>query len=196
MTKIEKLLIHPNNIFTSQDLAVIWNITNKTKLWGVIRHYLRTQKLTRIHKGVYAKSATASVKPHTSFELGQKLITPSYISFYSALASHGIIFQFHESVHSAALVSKIIKVNRKNFVYHKIKDSVFYNSTGIEDKITYKIASPERAVCDSLYLFPNLAFDNLDSVNPEKLLQTSATYHNQRLIQSIKKLIKTINLNQ
>ena len=55
------------------------------------------------------------------------------------------------------------------------------------------MAGPERAICDSLYLFPNLAFDNLNSVNTQKLSQIATIYHNKRLIQSVKKLIKTIH---
>ena len=192
MTKIEKLLIHPNNIYTSQDLSVIWNITNKKDLWNVIRYYLRTQKLTRIHKGIYTKLPTTSLKPYISFELGQKLITPSYVSFYTALAKHGLISQYYESIHLAALISKSLQVDNQTFVYHKIKDSVFYDSTGIEDQTIYQMAGPERAICDSLYLFPNLAFDNLNSVNTQKLSQIATIYHNKRLVQSIKKLIKTI----
>lgn len=193
MTKIEKLLIHPHNIFTVQDLSIIWNISNKPRLWNAIRHYLRVGKLLRVHKGVYAKTSSTSLEPYTSFELGQKLLTPSYISFYTALANHGIIFQFHQGIHLAALVSKTIKVNKDTFIYHKIKDAIFYDSTGIKDNQTHKIAEPERAICDSLYLFPNLSFDNLDFLDPEKLLQVSAIYHNHRLAQSIKKLIKIIN---
>lgn len=192
MTKIEKLLIHPNSVHTTQDLSVIWNITNKKDLWNVIRYYLRTKKLTRIHKGIYAKLPTTSLKPYTSFELGQKLITPSYISFYTALAKHGIISQYYESIHLAALISKSLQVDNQTFVYHKIKDSVFYDPTGIEDQTIYQMAGPERAICDSLYLFPNLAFDNLDSIDTQKLSQIATIYHNKRLIQSVKKLIKTI----
>ncbi len=190
MTKIEKLLIHSNNVYTTQDLAVIWEISDKTKLWNIIRHYLRVNKLTRIHKGIYALTPTTSVKPYTSFELGQKLITPSYISFYTALAKHGIISQYYENIHLAALISKSLQIDNQTFVYHKIKNSVFYDPTGIKDQTTYQIADPERAICDSLYLFPNLAFDNLDSIDTQKLSQIATIYHNKRLIQSVKKLIK------
>jgi hypothetical protein len=51
------------------------------------------------------------------------------------------------------------------------------------------IATPERAICDRLYLSPNYYFDNLENIDKEKLLEISQIY-NKRVILEIKKLLK------
>ncbi|MDP3381306.1 MAG: hypothetical protein Q8S84_07580 [bacterium] len=53
------------------------------------------------------------------------------------------------------------------------------------------IASKERAVCDRIYLSKNYYFDNLESINLEKLEEISQIY-NKRVILEIKKLIKNV----
>lgn len=183
MTKIEKLLLSPQNIFTVQDLALLWEIADQKKLWSIIRYYLRIKRLLRIHKGLY------SIRPYTSFEVAQKLITPSYVSFYSALSACGIIFQHYEMVYSMALISKEITIKSETYKYHQLKQQVFFDPLGIEDKNTYKIAGPERAMCDSLYLVPGLAFDNLRGVNVDLLSTIAQIYDNARLEKEVAKII-------
>lgn len=183
MTKVEKLLTSSQNIFTTQDLATIWGISEKKSLYDSIKYYLRKGSLKRIHKGIY------SIKKFTSFEVSQKIITPSYISFYTALAFHGISFQLDTSIHSMALKSKKLSVNNEQYVYHKLKDAVFFDSLGVKDMTTHYIAGPERAVCDSLYLVPELAFDNLKMIDFNLLRKTSKIYGSSRLELEVEKIV-------
>lgn len=181
--KIEQLLSSSQNIFTTQDLAVIWDISDKQALYASIQYYLQSQRLQRIHKGVYA------LRDFNSFELAAKLISPSYISLYSALSHHGLIFQFYQTLHSMSVLSKEIQVDEDKFVYHQLKDQVFYDSLGIVNKENYQLASPERAVCDTLYLFSEFSFDDLSKLDFSLLEKVSKIYHNQRLEKEVQTLI-------
>lgn len=190
MTKIEKLLLSGQNIFTVQDLATLWQISDKVQLWNTIRYYLRSNKLNRIHKGLYA------VRNYDSYEVAYKLVIPSYISFYTALGFHGITFQSYETTHSMSLISKKIKIKSRDFNFHRIKEEIFFDPTGIDEVksdngfVKYKIADKERAICDSLYLLPNLAFDNLSGVNFDKLLSTAKIYKNKKLEKTVELFYK------
>ena len=184
LKKIEQLLASPFTIFTTQDLSTQWQISDETTLYSNINYYIRTKKLIRLHKGMYALSN----KPWTNYELAQKLHTPSYLSFYTGLTAAGITFQHYETIHAMALSSKTITAASHTFTYHKIKKEIFYDQIGIEDHTTFKISSPERAICDSLYLAPSLSFDNLKGVDPNKLLTISKIYNNNRLEKQISQI--------
>ena len=54
MDKIEKLLISNKNVFTTQDLSVIWGISEKAKIWEIAKYYFRKNKLNRIYRGIYS----------------------------------------------------------------------------------------------------------------------------------------------
>ena len=187
MSKIEKLLVSSQHVFTTQDLAILWGMANQKQLWSTIRHYLRTNKLKRLYKGIYAPGN------FTAFELAQKLVTPSYLSFYTAIAVHGIVSQLYETIHAMALVSKTISAQSQQFSYHRLRESVFYDPLGIIDEHNYRIAGPERAVCDSLYLVPPLAFDRLHTLNIDLLESVASRYHNKELEHRIKKLVMYID---
>jgi len=88
------------------------------------------------------------------------------------------------------LVSKTIKIKEKDFVYHKLKDEVFFNSFGVEARQGYSMAGPERAICDSLYLAPSLGFDSLKMIDFRELKAMSKIYSNNRLEKDVEKLIK------
>jgi len=52
----------------------------------------------------------------------------------------------------------------------------------------YAIASAERALCDRVYLTPGYYFDNLRSINRDKVEEIASIYNNKRLLLEIKKL--------
>ena len=183
MTKIEKLLSTRKSVFTVDDLSVLWQQPNRRKLWAVIRYYLRVGKLIKIHSGIYALGS------FTPFEVAQKLITPSYISFHTALGIHGINFQLYQTIHNVALISKTITTKGQQYTYHQMKDNIFFNEIGLIKEDVYSIASPERAICDSIYLSPHITFDNLDDIDLDKLQTIASIYQRQTLLKRIKQIL-------
>ena len=185
LKKIELLIASKQSVFTTQDLGLIWQISNKRKLFEIIKYYLRSKRLQPIYKGLYILPEVRIPSPN---EIAQKLISFSYISLSTALTFHGINFQYDSAVYSVSLASRRYKINSQIYIYHKIKDTVLFNQAGLENKTTYMIASPERAVCDTLYFFPDWSFDNLNKINKDNLLELSTIYLNKKLEQRIKKL--------
>jgi hypothetical protein len=190
MDKIDILLASTQNIFSVQDLAVLWSLPRGRKLFESIKYYVRTGRLVALKRGLYA--LPGSVRKHSPLELAQKIFPLSYISLSTALTQHGISFQFQQSIQSVSTISKTFLIQNQKFEYHKIKEDVFFDSTGLEKQEHYTIASPERAVCDMLYLFPTATFDNLRSVNGDRLYEMSRIYGNNNLEKRIQRLIKTM----
>lgn len=190
MTKIEILLASNQTVFTTQNLAVLWNIPEVKKLWEVIKYYTRAGKIKLIKRGVYA--LIDPNKPYTPFELAQKIIPISYISLSSALSVAGIRFQYDTQIYAMAAKSKTYRVDSITIRYHQIKESILLHPLGLVQKEQYVIASPERAIGDTLYLYPNSGFDNLHGVNIDRLGEVAHIYGNKRVEAAIKTLIITI----
>ena len=71
-----------------------------------------------------------------------------------------------------------------------MNQEILHVQDGIINLENYTIATPERAICDSLNLNKTIAFDNLRNVNSEKLESISKIYNNKRLEADVKKIIK------
>ena len=54
MYKINKLLQAPTKLFHTQDLALLWGISNRNTLYTQIKRYVQKSILHPIHKGFYA----------------------------------------------------------------------------------------------------------------------------------------------
>lgn len=188
MTKAELLLSSSQTVFTVDDLAVLWQMTDRSRLWESIKYYLRTNRLHSIQRGVYALS-----EDYSPFEAAVKLFPPAYISYTSALAYHGAFFQYSSEVHVMAQASKRLKVmSGQVFIYHQLKNYILLNQMGIEKLDGYWMATLERAICDTSYLVPSFVFEQLDNVNPQILEQLSKLYGNKSLQNRIKRIISII----
>lgn len=190
MTKIEILLASNQTVFTTQNLAVLWDIPEVKKLWEVIKYYTRAAKIRLIKRGIYV--LIDPNKPYTPFELAQKIIPISYISLSSALSVAGIRFQYDTQIYAMAAKSKTYHVDRVTIRYHQIKESILLHPLGLVQKENYVIASPERAIGDTLYLYPKTGFDNLHEINTDRLREVAPIYGNKRVEADIKTLIRTI----
>lgn len=189
MTRYDQLVKSGFNVFNVDDLVAIWSMSDRRDALESIKGYVKRGKIISVFKGIYALE-----KDYSKFELGQKLFTPAYVSYYSALAFHGIIFQQYEDIHLFAVNSKLLIIDDQKYIYHKVKNEVLNNDTDILNENHYAIASAERAICDSLYLNRTIAFDNLRGVDTQKLERISKIYNNKRLITDIQNLIKHINI--
>lgn len=185
MTKMEKLALSGKKVFTTEDLAIIWQIPQRQRLIELIKYYLKEKKLTSIYKGVYAYGTD-----YTPFDIVQKLVPLSYISLYTTSQIYGLTFQYYQAVYAISLKSKKYKLGEQNYVYRQVKEPIFYNQLGLVNSGRYIIAGRERTITDCLYVYPNFAFDNLLGIDKEKLLALSKIYDNKRLEKRVRELIK------
>ena len=99
-TKSELLLSVPQTVFTVDDLAILWQISDRSRLWESIKYYVRTNRLYNMQRGVYALS-----EDYSPFEAAVKLVPPAYIPFITSLAHHGAFFPYSSEVNAISLKS-------------------------------------------------------------------------------------------
>lgn len=186
-TNIEKLIYSGKRVFTTDDLAVIWEISDRKKLIGRIKYYLRQKRLIHIHKGIYAYG------DFSTLDVAQKLVPMSYLSLYTTSQMYGLSFQFHSTIFCISLSSKKYNIDGQGYEYHKIKDSIFFNELGLINENGLTLANKERTICDLLYFFPSFAFDNLRDIDIQKLQKISNIYGNKQLEYRVEDLINSFN---
>jgi len=185
INSVAQLYQSPKTILTNKDLALLWQETNRDHLKAKISYYVKQNALIRLVRGVFAKDKNYNPK-----ELATSIYSPSYLSFETALQQAGIIFQSYDTIFVAGPWSKTMIIDKTSLMFRQLKEGILYNSSGIESKEGYSIASPERAFLDTLYLFPDYYFDNLRFINWEKCFELAKIYDNQQLIKRLKKYQK------
>jgi len=160
--------------------------------------------LIKIRNGFYCFS-TSQIEENFLFFTANKIYSPSYISFESALSFYGIIPEGVFMITSAS--SK--KTNHfetllGKFNYKKIKTSLFFGYKVISlDKSSFKIAELEKAILDSLYLndslnsiesFRSLRWnkEELKKIDFEKLSNYQFLFNSKALNNRVDYLIKYI----
>ncbi len=157
----------PKNVFTTKDLAVLWNIQNKNTLWTTIKRYVADAKLYRIKKGLYSKLPFTKLN---DYEVACSLCGPlSYITLETVLSQAGAMYQNITSTVLAGQKSQTIKFGDKVIRCKQLKPKYLVNRTGIEDKETFSQATPERAMADLLYYKPKYYLDNPLAVDQKKV---------------------------
>jgi predicted transcriptional regulator of viral defense system len=187
MSKIEALYQSRKTVFTTNDLRILWVEQNPDALKSSVKYFVDTGKLQRLKKGFYALPSGYEI-----FELAQKLIAPSYISLETALQKHGIIFQYSSSITSLAPYNRIFTIQKQRFQYHAMKKEFLLNPVGILEEKNYLFASPERAICDFVYLYGLSHFDNVKNVDTEMLKEIVQIYGKKSVEKNIAKLIETL----
>ena len=178
-----KLIASKKTVFSVEDLSKIFNINNHNYLKVLLLRMLKRKEIMRIRRGIY--SYTNEYNP---FELANKLKRPSYVSFERILYDNGVIFQdCSNKITSISNNSYVEKIDNISFQYYKIKNEIFCDPTGILIEKEARVASIERAVCDTIYLSKNYYFDNLNKLNKEKLLTISQIF-NKRTKQEVAKI--------
>lgn len=177
---IAKLYQTSKTILTSKDLALLWGETNANNLKGRIAYYVKQGVLTRLTRGVFAKTDAYDPK-----ELATSLYTPSYVSFETVLREAGMIFQHYDTIFVAGQSTKTVTVGKNTISFRKLKDAVLFNAAGIKKENAYSIATPERAFLDMIYLSPEYFFDNLSSLDWEKCFALAPLYGNKQLVKRL-----------
>jgi predicted transcriptional regulator of viral defense system len=188
---ISALLRSSKTVFTLKDLALYWNNSNQSSLIAGVSYYIKTGQLKRIRRGVYVKDEN-----YSKLEAGTRIYVPAYISFETVLGIEGVTFQYYGQIFIASYLSREIKVDNQKYVYRKMKEDVLLNSTGVINTGNYSIATKERAFLDVLYLNTDYHFDNLSSMNWEKVYEILPIYGgNKRMAKKVKIFQEAENKN-
>jgi len=125
-------------------------------------------KLIRLKKGMYVPSPEVAGGLLSMELIANHIYGPSYVSMESALRYHGLIPEKVQTVRSiVAGRSKTFENPLATFQYTHADNS--YYPIGIaqlkaDNKYTFLIASPEKALCDMVMATPHLYFQSAKAV--------------------------------
>jgi hypothetical protein len=112
------------------------------------------------------------------------------VSFETVLAQEGLIFQFHAQISVASYLTREIEADGQAYSFRKIKTPVLANLMGVENRNETSFATRERAFLDTLYLHGDYYFDNLDSLDWNKVFDMLPIYQNQSMARRVRRLYK------
>lgn len=171
MKYLDKLLQSGKTVFTTQELGLIFRIVNKNTIKNIIARMKKNNILQTLHYWIYW------LPNYDRMELISKIKYPSYISLETVLQKEWVIFQDYGNTFFLVSNNTIThQIADMSIQFHKIKDTILLSPIGIRNNGKYMIATPERAICDRLYLSPNYYFDNTEWVNTELLTQLQSIY--------------------
>jgi len=172
-TKINLLLKSPKSLFHTQDLALLWDISNRNTLHTTIKRYVQKGALIRIHRGFYSKKSLDQIDP---VKLGIAFLhSYSYLSMETILSKTGVISQAIPYITLVSGYSRKFKIKNHFYISRQMKDIFLFNEAGIIEKNGIKQATLERAVADMLYFNPRYHFDASNLVDWEKVKELQKT---------------------
>ncbi len=182
---LSTLLRSDKSVFTIKDIALLWQEADTSTSRVRLNYYVKKGSLYHLRRGLYAKS-----KEYNQLELATRIFTPSYISFETVLTKEGLIFQYQKTITMASYLTREINIKNQLYSFKKIKDSVLINNAGVVNEGQTSVATKERAFLDTLYLNSNYHFDNLRSIDWDKIHDLQPIYNNQRMTKVVNKLFK------
>lgn len=163
--KYASLLINTGKtVFRRHDIALIVDIPSMSGLSNFLMRAKKQNILQLVHNGLRA------LYRYNPKELASKIRKKSYISLETVLYEAGVTFQFSpQTIHCISDDSRQYRIHEYSYIYHKIKTDILLNPLGIISTATTRIATPERALCDLLYLYPQTSIENIEILDQRKL---------------------------
>lgn len=185
------ILRSAKTVLTLKDIALLWQDSNTDAARVRLNYYARNGDLKRIRRGLYAKG-----KEYNKLELATRIFTPAYVSFETVLAKEGLIFQYQTQITAASYLTRSVSIEGQTYSYRKIKDTVLTNAVGIELLNETSVATKERAFLDALYTNTGYHFDNIRSLNWNKVYDLLPIYNNKRMTKALDRLFKQSQTNK
>ena len=182
---LNTILRSKKTVFSLTDIAILWQGAQTDAARVRLNYYVRKGDLYRILRGFYAKS-----RDDNKLELATRIFTPSYVSFETVLAKEGLIFQYQQAITVATYLTREISIDDQVYSFKRIKEVILLDGKGINQSEESAMATKERAFLDTLYLNTDYHFDNLRSLEPEKVVELLPMYDNKRMNAKVKQLLK------
>lgn len=175
-----RLYSRPETVFTINEISQIFRSISYKSVRDRLRYYSKTEKLQRIHHGIYAKPS------YNPMELANKLYTPSYISLETVLQRAGVTFQYYERIFAVSYLTRTIEVGSHTIQYRRIPKRVLVNTQGITQEGNVNMASPERAFLDAVFLYKNYHFDNVSTLEWDTIMELKDIYPSRVFAKRVK----------
>jgi hypothetical protein len=171
--------------------------TTPGRIRAQLSRWVREGKIIRLRRGYYSLAEPYSVSRPSPFVVANAMESGSYVSCQSALAWYGLIPEAVPTVTSITPGRPGMVTNDiGTFLYRHMKPSLlwgFRNEIGI-DGWTVRIASPEKALLDLIYLEPGpdlptfveqLRLQNTGILQPPVLAELAARWHKPRMTRAL-----------
>lgn len=166
-SKVDILLKQERRLFHTNDLALLWGITNSNTLYTTIKRYKKRGILIPVQKGLYSTFPLDQLNP---VEVGVAFLHEfAYLSTESVLARTGIIVQSIPAITLVSGTSRKFTIGSQEYRSRQMREDFLRHHTGLSKQNGYYQANTERAVADLLYYNPNYYFDNPDAVDWKKV---------------------------
>ena len=183
MKNLTILLKTKKTVFSFQEIKKILKIPTDAGTKSFLQRAKANQSLYNPYKGYWA------LPNYEPWELACKIKSNSYISTETVLFKEWVFFQFYgNTISCIANESRKYKIDNKELIYYKIKSDISNNPIGIREYANYRIATPERALCDYIYLNPHGVIDATENINQIRLNQIIDIYPKKTVLY-IKKLL-------
>ena len=188
---LDILLRSKNSVFSTKDVALLWRETQTGATQVRLNYYVKTGKLIRVRRGIYAKD-----KNYDKYEFATKIFRPSYVSFETVLGASGMTFQYYGNIFVASYLKREIKCDGQTYSFVKMKDSILSNPKGINQAGEYAIASKERAYLDTIYRSKKYYFDNPSPLDWYKVFEILPIYNNKKMAKTVQKYYENYKATQ
>lgn len=168
--KLKTLMDSRKTVFRTKDLQSIWHEKAENTI-VYSKRMLDRNLILKLAKGYYALN-----KEYNIYELANLIISPSYVSFNSALLYWGACFQVSDVIQSIALLKYKKMMDGRTYIYQGMKKDLFFDIEGIDSKNNISIASPERAVLDCFYFGLSANVDDWEKINKTYLKKLAEKY--------------------
>jgi hypothetical protein len=188
MTKgdyLSTILKSNKTVFSLIDISLLWGVSSADTVKSRLNYYVKKNDLYHIKRGFYSKD-----KQYNKLELATKIFTPSYITFETVLAREGLIFQYQNKITVASYLTREIEIDGSLYSFKKIKNTVLTDSIGVNQINETSVASKERAFLDIIYSNIEYHFDNLRSIDWERVFTILPIYKNKRMTKVVNKIFK------
>ena len=179
-----------NPIFTSSDISRLID-KSPTYTKAFMTRVRKNNLLQLIEKGKYCKPDTPEP------EVASHLISPSYISFLSALSFYGFTDQIPVEIGLVSLRQKAsLNFNNYRIKFTKFSKKLFF---GYSKQGKMIIADPEKAIIDSLYLINTVPLNeivkilNENDLNIKKMIDYSLKMDSYILLKRLGYILEILN---
>lgn len=179
-------------------------VNNPNLLHRQLSEWVRQGKVIRLRRGLYALAPHFQTKPLHPFVVANRLVEPSYVSLYAALAYYGLIPEAVFAVTSVAPARpRTYRTPLGTFFFRHLAPKRFFGYQWLEvapGQFAW-VARPEKALLDVLYLTPRsdtegflrelrLHLDALDRAYLEEAARRMASPKVERAVRRLQALVR------